>query len=106
MVPWPLKNSRKKQSDEIRISTEKRSFFIMISLDKQMVEFPCPKCGFYNPIFFKQARLRDVIICRGCKFNIQLDDHLNECRKAEQNFRRTIRRLEETIKDLSLKISL
>jgi hypothetical protein len=79
---------------------------MMISLDNQTVEFPCPKCGFYNPIFFKQARLRDVIICRGCKFNIQLDDHLNECRKADQTFRRGIRRLEDTIKNLNLKITL
>lgn len=77
----------------------------MISLDKQTVEFPCPKCGFYNPIFFNQARLRDVVICRGCKYNIQLDDQLNECRKTERGFRRVVRRLEGTPKNLNLKIS-
>jgi hypothetical protein len=35
-----------------------------IHLDKFEVEIDCPGCGFTNPIWLKQARLRDVIICR------------------------------------------
>ena len=54
----------------------------MLDLDNANIEFPCQKCGFYNKIRLKQARLRDVIICRGCKRNIILDDHMNEIRKA------------------------
>jgi hypothetical protein len=78
----------------------------MISLDNETIEFPCPQCGFYNPIFFKQARLRDVIICRGCKSNIQLDDQMNECRKAERAFRKAVEELEKTLKNLNIKINI
>ena len=28
--------------------------------------------------------LRDVVICRGCKANIQLDDGMNSVRRARQ----------------------
>jgi hypothetical protein len=73
----------------------------MITLDKQTISFQCPKCRFYNSIFYKQARLRDVVICRGCKINIQLDDYMNECRKAEKSIRKAFQDLEQTIKQLS-----
>lgn len=62
----------------------------MIDLDNYSIEILCQKCRFYNEIRFKQVRLRDVIICRGCKRNIQLDDHMNECRKARTKIRKTI----------------
>ena len=68
----------------------------MINLDNQTIELLCPNCGFYNPIYFKQARLRDVVICRGCKSNIQLDDQMNECRKAYWIVRKAIKKLENS----------
>ena len=74
----------------------------MINIDNETIEFPCPCCGFYNAIFFKQARLRDVIICRGCKSNIQLDDQMNECRKAERTIRKSIQELEETLRKMNI----
>jgi hypothetical protein len=40
-----------------------------INLDKFEVEVDCPRCGFTNPTWLKQARLRDVVIWRGCKAN-------------------------------------
>jgi hypothetical protein len=78
----------------------------MFSLDKHTIEFACPHCGFYNSIFYIQARLRDVIICRGCKSNIQLDDHMNECRKARQSLRRALRNMESSLKDITINIRL
>lgn len=78
----------------------------MISIDNETIEFPCPCCGFYNEIFFKQARLRDVFICRGCKSNIQLDDQMNECRKAEQSIRKSIQDLEKTFRNLNIEINM
>ena len=56
----------------------------MIDLDKIKIDFECPECEFINYFYFKQARLRDVIICRGCKANIHLDDHMNECKIARR----------------------
>src|SRR6266581_393430 len=54
----------------------------MIDLDGHTIEVECPRWRFYNPITLKQVRLRDAIICRGCKVTIQLEDHMNETRKA------------------------
>lgn len=78
----------------------------MINLDNETIESPCPRCGFYNAIFVKQARLRDVVICRGCKSNIQLDDRMNECRKAERSLRKTLQELEKTLNNLNIKINI
>jgi hypothetical protein len=68
-----------------------------VDIDKFEVEIDCPSCGFANPIWLGQARLRDVMICRGCKGNIQLDDSMNTVRKARQSIRRSIRELRESI---------
>ena len=78
----------------------------MINLDKHTIEFECPKCGFYNPIFLKQARLRDVIICRGCKVNIQLDDQMNECRKAIRGVHKALQKMLDGFKDIKITIKL
>ena len=78
----------------------------MISIDNETIEFPCPRCGFYNTIFFKQARLRDIVICRGCKSNIKLDDQMNECRKAERSIRKSIQELEKTLGNLNIEINI
>lgn len=75
-------------------------------LDHFTVEGECPRCGFHNPLFFKQARLRDVLICRGCKANIQLDDRMNSCRKAVRSFRRQMQQLEEQLGSLSRTLRL
>lgn len=76
----------------------------MIDLDKEHFDFQCPQCSFYNEIYFKQARLMDTIICRGCKANIRLNDQMNECRKVQRSFRRAFQKLETSLKDLSIKI--
>lgn len=67
------------------------------TIDNFVLDFPCPRCGFFNPFSLKQARLRDVIICRGCKVNIHLDDQMNECRKAEEDVRRAMDGLMKTL---------
>ena len=76
----------------------------MIDLDKFNIEILCPKCGFYNEIRFKQARLRDVVICRGCKRNIHLDDHMNECRNARTKIRKVMQEFIESFKNIMIKI--
>jgi hypothetical protein len=55
-----------------------------MNIDSFELEIECPGCGFANPIWIKQARLNDVVICRGCKANIQLDDEMHTVRKAVQ----------------------
>ncbi len=65
------------------------------------IEIECPKCDFYNPIWIKQARLRDMIICRGCKVNIQLDDSMNDVRKARRSVLKAVKDFEQQLKKLN-----
>lgn len=69
-------------------------------LDRAELDFPCPRCDFANDFTIKQARVRDVIICRGCKCNLQLDDHMNEVRKAERVIRHELKRLSDTLNSI------
>ena len=78
----------------------------MIDLDKQSIEISCPRCGFYNPVFLRQVKLRDVVICRGCKVNIQLDDYMNEYRKTEKSIQNLLAELESKFKNLTVSIKL
>jgi hypothetical protein len=62
---------------------------IVLSMDNVPIEAICPVCDFFNEVNLKQVRLRDVVICRGCKASIQLEDYMNECRKAERVVKET-----------------
>lgn len=73
----------------------------MFNLDRQKIEFPCPACGFYNSAFLRQVRLRDALVCRGCKSNIRLDDHMNEYRKAARRIARSVHALQATLSKLT-----
>jgi hypothetical protein len=72
-----------------------------INIDKFEVEVDCPRCSFANPVWLRQARLRDVVICRGCKANIQLDDGMNTVRKAYRSIRRSMQELCDTVDRLN-----
>lgn len=78
----------------------------MINLDRFEFEVECPRCGFATKIFYRDARLRDVVICRGCKANIQLDDHMNECRKARRQINAAMQELEGALASLNKTITL
>lgn len=75
-------------------------------IDNTPVSAACPVCEFRNTFTIKQARLRDMIICRGCKANIQLDDHMNECRKATRQIERAIAEFEDSLKNLNLTLRI
>lgn len=68
---------------------------MMINLDSYTLEFECPKCDFYNPVTIKQVRLRDAVICRGCKITINLEDHMNETKKAVRTINKAFKELEK-----------
>jgi transposase-like protein len=71
----------------------------MIDLRKQVVDINCPACNFQNQITLKQAQIRSIIICRGCKSNIQLQDYFNTVRKALKSIRRELKGLEKAIEN-------
>jgi len=74
-----------------------RNFEGDIRVDAFEVDVECPRCQFSNPIWLKQARLRDAIICRGCKWNIGLDDGMNSVRKAHHSVRRAMNNMRDTV---------
>jgi hypothetical protein len=78
----------------------------MIYVGNYEIDIQCPRCDFYTSIFIKQARLRDVVICRGCKNNIQLEDHMNQVRKAERDIKRQSDQLFDSMDDITINISL
>lgn len=78
----------------------------MIDIDRFKFEVECPRCNFAATILYRDARLRDVLICRGCKANIQLDDHMNQCRKARKQFSSAMRELEQALSKLNTTITI
>lgn len=78
----------------------------MINLDRAELDVPCPRCRFENSIFYRQARFREVIICRGCKTSIRLDDHMNECRKARQQINQAVAELEQVLASFNKTITI
>jgi hypothetical protein len=79
---------------------------LLIQTDRLSFELECPSCGFQNPATIKQARLRDAVICRGCKATIRLDDQMNECRKTVRHIGQRLRDLKKQMKDISINIKL
>jgi len=71
----------------------------MLDLDNVSIQVQCPRCEFYNSFFMKQARLQDVIICRGCHCNIFLNDQIGECQKVIRRVEKALWELEEQIKN-------
>jgi hypothetical protein len=78
----------------------------VIDLDRIEFEVACPRCNFATKIFYRDARLRDVLICRGCKANIQLDDRMNECRKARRQVNAAMQQLEDALTSLNTTFTL
>jgi hypothetical protein len=72
----------------------------MLHLEPAEIEFPCPRCDFYNPITFGEARLGTPIICRGCKNTIRPDDPIGELEDAKRRIEDSIRELKRTIEGL------
>jgi len=68
------------------------------------IHFQCPGCGFFNEATLNQVRLRDVVICRGCKATLRLDARMNECRVALRQARAAIKQLEDSLGSLSITI--
>ena len=77
-----------------------------VNLGKHRFTIKCPQCKFPAHIFFRQVKHRDVLVCGGCKANIQLVDHLGSYRKAERKVRRAIEGLTSSFGNLNITIRL
>lgn len=73
---------------------------MLINLDRHSIDIACPRCKFFNTVTLKQVRIRDAVICRGCKVTIRFEDHMNETRKAIRSINRAMQELEDTLKGM------
>ncbi len=71
------------------------------NIDSFEIEIECPHCDFFNSILMKQARLRETIICRGCKNNIRLDDSMNTVRKAKRRLLEQFKQIKRQIEQIN-----
>jgi peptide subunit release factor 1 (eRF1) len=56
----------------------------MFDLDRAVISIECRKCNFLNSVTLRQVRLHDVVICRGCKSNMQLVDYMGTVSNARE----------------------
>lgn len=78
----------------------------MIDLEREEVPIECPECEFVLPATLRQVRIRNIVICRGCKRNVQLEDHLNEVRVGLRGIQQSFKELEETMENLDMELSI
>lgn len=61
------------------------------SLDKSVIEIPCPGCNFPNAATVREMRFGLTVLCRGCKTRIRLvpmNAGLTKAKKAIDKFAR------------------
>lgn len=68
----------------------------MTNFDKNEIEVCCPTCDFYSNVTLKQIRLRDTVICRGCKATLNFNDYMDTLKKAIRKLNKVIDGLSKT----------
>jgi hypothetical protein len=72
----------------------------MFNLDRQRIEIECPRCRFSARVFLRQVRVCDVVVCGGCKGNIQLIDHMATFRRANRRITAAVNSLMSALGNL------
>lgn len=62
-------------------------------LDRHWIDVDCPHCRLATPASLRDVRLGNVIICRGCKANVRLVDHLGEYHRVRRKLERAFRQM-------------
>lgn len=78
----------------------------MIDLERTEIPIECPECEFVLPATLRKVRIRDVMICRGCKQNVQLEDYRNEVRAGLRSAQRSLDELEEAMESLDMELTI
>ncbi|TNF24097.1 MAG: hypothetical protein EP329_25925 [Deltaproteobacteria bacterium] len=71
-----------------------------LGLDRVEQEATCPRCRLRTPFFLRDVRLGRVLVCKGCKANLQLNDYLGSYQEMRNRLRRQMRELLKTLSDL------
>jgi hypothetical protein len=64
--------------------------FKLPDLDRRWIDVDCPTCRLATPATLRDVRLGAVVICRGCKLNIRLVDHLGQYQRMRRRLERTL----------------
>jgi len=75
-------------------------------LDDETITVACPRCRFETDVTLREIRLRDAIICRGCKAILQLDDYMCQTRKAQLSIQRALHELEQSFGDINITLEI
>lgn len=70
----------------------------MINVGRLDFEIECPRCRFSTQVFLQEVVQRDILICRGCKASIRLEDQMNEARRIQRRLQRSLTQLEDTLR--------
>ena len=62
---------------------------------KHSLEVPCPRCNLATPTTLGAISRGELMICRGCKSNIRLIDHVGELERFVRRLRRQLRKMQE-----------
>jgi len=73
---------------------------VSLDIDRAEIDISCTRCHFKNAVTIRQVRLNDVVICRGCKTNLQLVDHMQSAAKARRRALRAFQELEQAFSRL------
>jgi hypothetical protein len=70
----------------------------MIDLGAAEIELPCPYCNFCNTVLIKQIKSGEMIICSGCKRDIDLTQYSNNISETEREMDDALSALQEKLK--------
>jgi hypothetical protein len=67
-------------------------------LDDHWIDVGCPYCPLTTEASMRDVRMGNVIICRGCKANIRLIDHLGDYHRARRRLSDSFKRIFDAFK--------
>ena len=67
------------------------------NMDRRSIEIPCPHCGLHTWTTIGHVKRREFIVCRGCHWNIHLEDKDASMLRAIRRIRRSLKNLERII---------
>ena len=72
---------------------------------KQYIDFECPNCRFTAEVTLKEMWLEEKLICRGCKYYVQLSDKEGDVEKSVREINKSLSQLTKTLsKTITIKL--
>lgn len=72
-----------------------------MDISNKKIEFECPNCHSKVSITLEQAEKEEIVVCPGCKKNIQLSDKDGSVKQSKHDIEKGIKDLQEEIKKIN-----